>query len=66
MVALGKQRTLITPRMDILFSFRPKRIEPPVTRTVPFFETVLPSTSVISGKPGLVRLIGNVTFMNLW
>ena len=41
------------------------RIESPVIKVAPFFQTVSSSASVISGEPGLVRLFGDVTFMDL-
>ena len=62
----GKQQTLISIHSEISLSLRLGVIELPVTRTVPFFQTVSSSTSAISGKPDLVRLIGDVTFTNLW
>ena len=62
----GKQQTLISIHSEISLSLRLGVIELPVTRTVPFFQTVSSSTSAISGKPGLVRLLGDVTFTNLW
>ena len=48
-----------------MLPLRPERIESPVTKTVLFYKTVLSFTSAISGKPGLVGLFGDVTFINL-